>query len=147
MKNTSLPPVILFAVVVFLAQQCATPYTPERLPAQYLCFGAGGGFSGEVTTWTLLPNGQIFKSVGLDGPMMEWKGHVRREGRKAFREAEALRLADRPPFSHPGNRYSFVEWIEGERRQRITWGSREHAVDSAVEALHRRLMALTRTRE
>lgn len=147
MKNTSFLLAILLAWVAFLSQQCTTSYTPERLPARYLRFGVGGGFSGEVTTWTLLPNGQLFKSVGLDGPMVEWTGHARREGRKAFREVEALRLADRPPFSHPGNRYSFVEWIEGERRQRITWGSREHAVNSAVEALHGRLMALTRARE
>lgn len=144
MKNTSLPFVILFAGAAFIAQQCATSYTPERLPAQYLRFGSGGGFSGELTTWTLLPNGQLFKSVGLDGPRVEWKQHARREGRKAFQEAEALRLLDRSPFSHPGNVYRFVEWTDGERKQRITWGSREHAVDSAVEALYGRLTALTR---
>lgn len=79
--------------------------------------------------------------------MLAWKEHARRKGQKVFRAAEALRLTDRPPFSHPGNRYSLVAWVEGERRQRITWGSREHAVDSVVEALRRRLMALTRARE
>lgn len=143
MKKALLFSVLLF-VAAFFVQQCTTRYTADQLPAQYLRFGSGGGFSGELTTWTLLPNGQLFKSVGLDGPMVEWKQHARREGRKAFQEAETLRLLDRSPFSHPGNVYRFVEWADGERKQRITWGSREHAVDSAVEALYGRLTALTR---
>ncbi|MCS7037690.1 MAG: hypothetical protein RMJ33_13930 [Saprospiraceae bacterium] len=136
---------LLFSACALLAAvQCSTRHTPDRLPAQQLRFGSGGGFSGEVTTWTLLSNGQLFITRGLKGDMVEWKQHARREGRKLFLEAEALKLLEKPAFSHPGNVYRFIEWTNGERTQRFTWGSREHAVDSVVEAFYGRLMALTR---
>lgn len=145
MKNAQLLSTFL-VLAAMVAAQCSSSYTAERLPTQHLRFGSGGGFSGEVVTWTLLHNGQLFRHSRLDNTTIEWKQHSRRQGRVLFREAEALQLLDRPPFLYPGNMYRFLEWTDGARVQRITWGSREHPVDSAIEALHERLMALTRER-
>ncbi len=134
---------LLLLTVLIVTAQCASKYTLEHLPTKHLRFGFGGGITGETTTWTLLSNGQLFKTTGLRNETLEWKKHSRRKARQLFQEAEALTLLERPTFSQPGNLYRFVEWTEGERSQRITWGSRDHPVDGAVEGLYVKLIELT----
>lgn len=141
MKNVSF---LMFSWLLLATVQCTAPYTPDRFPAHRLRFGSGGGFSGEVITWTLLPNGQLFRNSRLKDTTIEWTAHARREGRRLFQEAQTLELWKKPPFSHPGNVYRFIEWKDDQRTHRITWGAREYPVDSTIETLYLRLMALTR---
>lgn len=143
MQNT-IERLLLLAILSVAIAYCSPKQTLDRLPSKYLRFGSGGGVVGETTTWTLFPNGQLFRTRTLQPDTLEWQQHSRRTARRLFQEAEAMSLLDRPPFEHPGNRYYFVEWTEGERSQRITWGRLEHPVDSTIEALYQRLVALTR---
>ncbi len=125
-----------------LSGHCTSKYSPDNLPAQQVRFGTGGGIVGRETTWILLTNGQLFKLKASE--TSAGGSAVRRQGRRLFREAKALLSTPRPLFSHPGNVYWFVEWRDGAREQRITWGHPDHPADTAIVQLHQRLMALTR---
>jgi hypothetical protein len=135
---------LFFCALVGGALCCSSPYAPERLPTRYVRFGHGGGITGEVKTWMLLSNGQMFKATSRQSEPVGCCAGARRQGRRLFREVEAMKLCEKPLFEHPGNVYRFVEWIEEGRSCRTTWGSPSHPIDSALEGLHRRLMDLVR---
>ncbi|MFN7119583.1 MAG: hypothetical protein ACK4TA_22495, partial [Saprospiraceae bacterium] len=60
------------SLISILSWQCQRkPYTPENLPDLQLRFGDGGGFTGAVTTFTLLTNGQLFKYNSFDNTHLQ----------------------------------------------------------------------------
>ena len=131
----------LFAAAL-LGSQCHHPkYTATQLPDEVLRFGNGGGFTGAVTEYILLENGQLFKNASKAPEPMELACVGRKKGHKLFEAAESLGLLD-VDFSYPGNMYYFVEFQDDGKQRRVTWGDREHPVDPKIKDFYDQLSAL-----
>lgn len=130
-----------------LSSQCKHPkYTAETLPDDRLAFGHGGGFTGVGTTFTLLENGQLFKSSSKAPETMELPGAKRKIAKKLFETAESLGLLQ-TEFMYPGNMYAFIEFQDDGQKRRVAWGDREHPVDPKIKDFYDQLMQLVREKK
>ncbi|TNE61389.1 MAG: hypothetical protein EP344_06115 [Bacteroidetes bacterium] len=140
MKYRFLSVTLLCAAALF--SQCKqTRYTADNLPDEYLRFGNGGGFTGVETAYTLLENGQLFKTVSKSPETLEITGCDRKSAKKLFEKAEALGL-EKLDFMYPGNMYGFIEILDDGKTNRIAWGDREHPADENIMNLYSQLMEL-----
>lgn len=109
-------------IITLLLTACqAQKFTTANLPDKQLIFGSGGGFTGKVTQYILLENGQVFTSDGPDSENKELKIIDKKTALKLFDEAEKLHLEDRD-FNHPGNMYYFLEFKRDATPEKVTWG-------------------------
>ncbi len=132
----------LFSALVIFSQCKNTKYTADNLPDEYLRFGNGGGFVGIETTYTLLENGQIFKSRSKEPDTLEITGCKRKLAKKILDVAETLGL-ETLDFMYPGNVYQFIEIQDDGKTNRIAWGDREHPVDEKISTFYAELQKLT----
>jgi len=129
----------LSSIVILMFFSCkAQQYTLDSLPEKQLIFGSGGGITGEVNTYIMLENGQVFYSNSLVDEHKELKSITKKEALGAFEKTSALQLSE-IDFNHPGNMYYFIEEVNGEEKNRVTWGSTSHEVDEKCEALYKEL--------
>jgi len=127
------------ALIVLLFFSCkAQQYTIDNLPEKQLVFGSGGGITGEVNTYTMLENGQVFYRSSLIDEHKELKSIAKKEAVAAFEKINDLHLSA-IDFDHPGNLYYFIEEVNGDEKNRVTWGSTNHSVDEKCEALYKEL--------
>ncbi|MFN0013462.1 MAG: hypothetical protein ACKVU2_02845 [Saprospiraceae bacterium] len=133
----------LAATILTLFGQCKQPkYAADNLPDEYLRFGNGGGFTGLETTYTLLENGQLFKSTSSAPQLVEQKTCNRKQADRLIESAEDLGLL-KLDFTHPGNIYQFVELRDDGQTRRVTWGDPAHPVDEKIRALYEQIVQLT----
>lgn len=109
-------------VLAALSWQCnRITYTAETFPTEnYLAFGQGGGYAGSLTTHYLLPNGQLFRSEGIEGAKLSEgeisKGKAKKMLKRYHEEIQPL------IFQEPGNRYSFLEYVAADTTYEQQWG-------------------------
>lgn len=138
MKNS--PLLLLALTAVLLGSQCKSPrYTPDKLPADRLLFGEGGGFAGIETTYLLLENGQIFRSDSKAPNLMEMNRIRKKTANNFFETAESSGLLTLD-FKHPGNLYQFIEFQDDGKTNRVTWGDKGHPVAPQIAVLYEQLM-------
>lgn len=105
---------LLFALgLTFLA--CKTPtYTTETLEKDHLRFGAGGGFTGFVTTYYLLENGLLYQHKSQDSTQA-LQALPRLNPDQVATLFNFVRTIGPANFSHtqPDNYYQFVEFHFG----------------------------------
>jgi len=122
---------------------CKQPkYSAGNFPDKQLRWGSGGGFVGKENMFTLLENGQIFKSEPND-KMTELEKTKAGKAKKLFELAQTLDLS-KIDFQHPSNIYSFLEYQEGDMVKRITWGDPKFPVNEQVKGLFDQLNALVK---
>lgn len=126
----------LFSVVLFSCK--SQQYTLDNLPETQLIFGRGGGISGEVTTYTVLENGQVFYHNSLTNVYKEIKSLPKKEATSCFSKMKGLQLSEMN-FDHPGNLYYFLEEVKGEEKHRITWGSNDHEISEECKEFYKEL--------
>lgn len=122
-----------------------TRYSAANLPAKQLRFGSGGGFTGKETGYMLLENGQLFQNNPGAGPV-EIQATRRKTAQAIFKTAETLGLASLD-FKHPGNVYDFIEFAEGDKLNRVSWGDPHVTPDPKITDLYAQLTALTAGRK
>lgn len=133
-------PIYLFLIIGFFFIACKSQrYSADKLPDQQLLFGSGGGFTGDVTEYILLDNGQLFKKSSLKNTMTEMGQIKQKEAKQLMKEVEQLNL-EKIKVSESGNMYYFVCMKNGDTEHKTTWGSATYEVDSTVQALHKKLM-------
>jgi len=130
------------AMLAFFGQCKHPQYSADNLPDEYLLFGNGGGFAGTETTYTLLENGQLFKSSSVAPKLTELKSCKRKLADQLIETAEDLGILQLD-FAHPGNIYKFIELKDDGQARRITWGDPAHPVDEKIGALYEQLVQLT----
>lgn len=132
-------PIFLFSLFFIMLFSCKSQqFTVDELPDKQLIFGRGGGISGEVNTYTLLENGQVFYNNSLTKENSEIKSIRRKEAVLCFQKMDSLKLSEMN-FDHPGNMYYFLEEVNGEERYRVTWGSNDHEVSSECKDFYKEL--------
>jgi len=118
---------------------------PRTDQGPQLHFGQGGGFTGAVTAFVLLPDGRLFRRAPdesdtylstLDKALArQLFAHFRRVGYDKIR------------FNEPGNLYRFVEWYDqGQMRNRLVWGAEGVDPPEGLAAFHHLLMQSTKPR-
>ena len=136
---------LLAAAAQFLACKSAQ-HTADKLPAEQIRWGSGGGFTGKETSFALLENGQIFQFKTLDGSTTELAGTKAKAARNLFSKAKALALRD-VKHDHPGNMYYFLELRDAAAgTHRITWGN-EMPVEPKAKDFYMMLQQLLTTQK
>lgn len=115
-------------------------YTFEALPQNRLEFGSGGGVTGANTTFTLLENGQLFKTTSLDKRTVPLESINKEDTKLLFGKAKEIFLVSKA-INQPGNLYYFMTWVEGEESKTLTWGSTEFEVPEDINHMHNELLA------
>lgn len=132
-------PILLLSLFFVIIYSCKSQqYTIDDLPETQLIFGSGGGISGEVTTYTLLENGQLFYNNSLTKENTEIKSLTKKEATSCFQKMEGLQLSQMN-FDHPGNLYYFLEEVNGDEKNRVTWGSTDHDISEECKTFYKEL--------
>jgi len=96
-------------------------YTPYEFEGAVLTVGTGGGFTGQVRSFTLLENGQLFTGIHSD-QVDGFKLLPRRETRQIFNNYKLLKL-DTLNIDKPGNMYHYIVYKQGDQEKKIQWGA------------------------
>lgn len=136
-----LPLVFLLSILLLGCQR--KPYTAENLPDLQLRFGNGGGFTGAVTTYTLLQNGQLFRNNSFDNITLQLGLLNVKEAKALFKEATALELAEKQ-VNKPSNIYYFITLQDKKMNATYTWGDPEFTADHTIQAFYKKLTDITK---
>lgn len=128
--------------ILFSCRSSKVP--PENYADKQIRFGSGGGFTGMVKEYALLDNGYIYEKHSLEDTYTLNTKVSRKKRKKCFAQARQLSLSERV-FSHPGNRYYFIDYQDSMGQNRITWGDMQHTLDPALIALYDQLNDLVKS--
>lgn len=133
---------LTYLVLILLILSCnSTKYTAENLPDTQLIFGQGGGFTGAVTSYCLLENGQLFKKS--DKKTFEsWKKVKKKKAKEIFKNCYANRL-DTIEHSIPGNMYFFIQYRKDSIDNKILWNDNTPPDNTEIPKLYHSLKQLT----
>lgn len=134
---------LLAALLLALSFYSCKTYQPDNLPDTQLRFGQGGGFTGAVTEYLLLENGQIFVREELEGAYQSL-GKVKRARAKALFEQWVTGSFSEKEFQHPGNMYYYVNRVDGSQAHRLTWGSSDHPVSDELRSFYQSCYAIVK---
>lgn len=130
-------------LIMALALSACKTYQANQLPATQLRFGSGGGFTGAVTEYVLLENGQIFVRESLNGDYQPL-GKVKKERAKALYQTWETSGLAKKTFEHPGNMYYFVTMAKDGEEHRLSWGSHNHPAGDELKAFYKECSALVK---
>ncbi len=135
---------ILFLLSLILFFGCQSTKTiPADYEGQRITFGAGGGFTGAVTTYCLLENGRLYKKEGIPGKNeseYEKIGRLNKSERTALlnQGAEAIKIFEYE--GQPGNMYAFVDCELDAGKGRFTWDMGDPPTGDILYELYLSLM-------
>ncbi len=114
---------------------------PMLFPSM-LTIGNGGGFTGEVTAYHILGNGDVLKTSTLGGRDTTFlKTLSPEELRQIHNQSENLKLKS-TKFNHPGNMYYFVNLTDPQHTHRITWGHHTHKIPEPIRNFYKKTLDL-----
>jgi len=118
--------IVLAFLIVLCFVYCSTPSytTPSESPDAILCFGQGGGYSGMVTEYALLSNGQLFKKADRKSDYEILKRVDKDLAKQAFSNYQHLGLGDLK-HNNPGNLYYYIRYEGKDQGNEIVWGGKE----------------------
>lgn len=124
----------------------STQYTPKDFPDAQIIFGSGGGFTGAVTEYTLLENGQLFKGNSLRDEFVSLKKIKKDVVKQMFKNYDFLNIGAET-INDPGNLYYFIQFKDKDKQERkITWND-QSAVSDNVKTYYGILSGLTKTKD
>lgn len=133
-------------LVLFLFSFCNCnkhAYSADKLPDEQLLFGEGGGFTGAVTTYMLLQNGQLFRVNSMQGDTTEIAKVEKKSAKMLLKEAKEMEF-NKMNIQEPGNVYYFVGLRDGKETYKATWGNPEYTIDPKIQSFYKRLMETTK---
>lgn len=137
----------LLSILVFfgLSTGCKTNVlSPEAYKGGQIHFGSGGGFTGDVKTYSLLENGQIFGKTSRGGD--SWSALPRtsiKEAKLLFQQYNDKKFAELQ-HDNPGNIYKFITFKSNDLEHVICWGGNKKKINEAVELYYRSLIELVK---
>jgi hypothetical protein len=126
--------------LIFSLISCSKKMAAEKMPANRIEFGHGGGFTGAVTTYVLLNNGRIYQELMERNEYTKLRRISKDEATTLYEECEKLRTLK---TDSPGNMYYFVTIKDSVQiPRRWIFGDPSVAPPSELEALYKRLVGL-----
>lgn len=115
---------LLIALCGASLMQCAQKtYQAPDFPEQQLQFGSAGGFTGEVRTYYLLPNGQLFVHSSMDERYREL-GQIDAKLAKGYFEQAANLAWEKSANQPPSNMNFFLRFLDGAgTTQSVEWAA------------------------
>ncbi len=129
--------ITLLVLLVFFSCKTTT-YSTDNLPEKQLYFGSGGGFTGLVTEYLLLANGQLFKHPSPD--VFEELDKVKKKKAEEIYARYYEVGFDNLIFNQPGNIYYFIRMVDGEAENYISWSDRRPLPEEEMMAFYKELM-------
>ncbi|MAT55217.1 MAG: hypothetical protein CMN32_12105 [Saprospirales bacterium] len=130
-----------FFAVLAVSSCKVVKYTPEKFPSKQIIWEQGGGFTGVEVSYTLLPNGQLFKRTGVDGPYIELKPLKKKKATPFFEKMASLQLY-KQDIEKPGNLYYFLQEVTEATDSRVVWGAGDFIPPAGFVKLYKELNAL-----
>lgn len=124
---------------------CKTTYnTPEEAESEVrkITFGSGGGFTGAVTTYILLENGQMFRKGDQDTSFTNHHSLSKKEAKQLFTELEEKQLSQYV-INQPENMYHFLRWQDESGEHNCVWGDYQGKINPAIVSYYKKLMGMT----
>ncbi len=140
--------ITLFAsLITIMSFSCkSTKYTPTDFPDAQITFGSGGGFTGAVTNYTLLENGQLFKRSSLNKEFLALHKIKSDVVEQMFKNYEFLKIGEET-INDPGNLYYFIQFKDKDKKEhKITWND-QSVVDEKVKSFYGILSAITKSED
>ena len=119
--------IILLSVV---CTACTTIGIMENNRVEEVSFGSGGGVTGEIITYTLNRDGNIYRN----GSFM--KRVPKKEVNRLFGKIRAI---SDYRYNIPQNMYNFLEINTKGKKNEIVWGILDKKIDSRVTAIYSEL--------
>ncbi len=85
-----------------------------------ISYGTGGGFTNQVKTYTLLPDGAIWLRNSITNDSLPVKRIPKNRVYKLYGNALKLGI-DTLSYSKPGNTYSFITIVKKDGSNKIVW--------------------------
>ena len=130
--------ILLFSMFLGTLFPCCktAKYTPTDYPDMQIVFGKGGGMSNSVNEHSIFQNGTVYHRNGMQDATFEKKGKLTSNVlNQLIANFETLKIGE-SKFSHPGNRYSYIEIKNGPSPTRITWGDQNIPVPKKIELFY-----------
>ncbi len=131
---------LLGSILLFFSCKSTKP-APENFTRKQLVFGSGGGITGMVKQHALLEDGYLFTKTNLEDTYTYVSKVSKRKCKGYFNQSQLLNIKD-VAFSHPGNRYFFLEYKDTLSTNRITWGDGQHTPPEEITDLYDQLNQL-----
>jgi hypothetical protein len=113
-------------------------FDPQNTRKDYLVFGNGGGFTGQVTKYYLTKDGNIYAQ---NGEKTELTGQISKAVcTQVFSNFTTLGL-EKSSLNEPGNRYYFLELKSSKISHSLKWG-KSPLKDPNIENYYKILMSL-----
>lgn len=117
---------------------CTKTYLPTNLPDQQLEFGSGGGFTGEVRAYVLLPNGQLFRRAWPSDTLQTVGRLPRSQARALFAQADQLDWKG-TSSQPPGNVNTFLIYRNDGEELKLNWPNLQEEAPAPFRDLYSEL--------
>ena len=114
-------------------------YTPANFEGRQLIFGNGGGFTGKVTQYTLLENGQLFITNTVTEESNEIGKIDKPNTKQLFKQARNIEWG-KYKLNQPGNIYYFIKLKEDRFIQEAIWGNPQQEAPQEIQVLYDQLL-------
>lgn len=141
-----LAPILGVLIMSSMSSCQPSKFTPATYSKRMIMVGSGGGFTGFVTTYTFLDNGQLFMQTSTDKDPKEMTRQKKKQAKEMFRMMDAMDIQN-SEFQHPGNMYTFVQLQEGKEAFRIIWGDDGYQAPEPAQALYDSMMVMIKDAE
>ena len=101
-----------------------------------IIIGTGGGFSGQVTMYTIDYKGNVFKESGL-------KDETKQFGKISKKELSLIKMEIKKSgfyeqtLREPGNIYYYIETVFKGRNHKVTWGKEQNDSSEKMQQLYK----------
>ncbi|KGN78689.1 hypothetical protein HW49_07780 [Porphyromonadaceae bacterium COT-184 OH4590] len=129
----NLKSIIIFLTII-ISCSCVTGRSFTKSDTEEILFGAGGGFTGSVTTYILKRDGSLYRGNNF------LKKISKKEVNNIFSESKSIAEYK---YNNPSNMYFFlIIKSKSNKDSKIVWGMENKEVDSKVIFLYEDLKKL-----
>jgi hypothetical protein len=144
-QKAIMPSTLLLIVSVFVLSLTTSCFvTKKTSKIEKISFGNGGGFTGNVTEYTLFTNGEIERHQSITDEKTIIKTIDKNEVIKINNQISKLNYRTYT-FNHPGNTYSFLRIVEESGKEYyFSWGEPSKQVKAEITLFYTKLTNLVK---
>lgn len=139
--------ILTFLAIISLMFSCKSKsahQSPYDYKGDKIVFATGGGFSGKVSEYTLLSNGEFYKGTGSEGVVQQLVHKQNDRVDQIFKNYKALNFSE-ININESGNMYNYiVMYSRDETPHKILWADHVEEVPEALKIFFKNLKAFAR---
>jgi len=131
--------ILLFLMMYVVSCSSNEVFVPSQYQDNFITIGNGGGFTGVVTQFYILPDGKVFKAVPLSDSVVIVGTINKSLAAQQFEIYRNFNLKEMK-LDDPGNIYYFIS--SNKSSNKLTWGGNNSDVPPFVSTFHSNLSRL-----